>query len=147
MEDVEAYLEAEGLGPDPLQEGFTLREFRGVLSGRSGTVKGVLMNQKALAGLGNIYADELLYRAGVHPETKVDALDGETVKEIWNALKAVVDAAIEARVDAEAMPSTFLITHREEGAECPRCGGRVAKTEVSGRSTYYCPECQPEPSR
>lgn len=142
VKDVDEYLEEEGLGPDPLAEGFGLREFRQALEGRAGAIKSVLMNQKVIAGLGNIYVDELLFRAGVHPESKVDALSRETVKELWNALKEVVDTAIEAEVDAERMPETYLLQRREEGAECPRCGGTVEKAKVSGRSTYYCPSCQ-----
>jgi formamidopyrimidine-DNA glycosylase len=143
-EDVDEYVEERGLGPDPLAGDFGLREFRSVLEGRSGAVKTTLMNQQVLAGLGNIYVDELLFDAGVHPETGVDRLSEDTVEALWRSLRRVVDAAIEARVDVEEMPRTFLIRRREEGAACPRCDGTVEKSEVGGRATYFCPSCQAE---
>lgn len=142
VEDVDAYLEEEGLGPDPLAGDFDLRDFRERLADRRGSIKSTLMNQKVIVGLGNIYTDEILFQAGVHPEAETAKLSSDTVRDVWRALKRVVDRAIEAGVDVEEMPGTWLIGHREEGSECPRCDGTVRKKKVGGRSTYYCPSCQ-----
>lgn len=138
--DVDEYIEKEGLGPDALARDFDLRSFRQALEGRHGTIKGALMNQSVIAGIGNIYADEMLFYAGVHPEAKIDRLSDDTIGEIFRAMKAVLESAIEARV--RDFPRNFLVPRREEGAECPRCHGEITKTSVSGRSTYFCPDHQ-----
>jgi formamidopyrimidine-DNA glycosylase len=138
--DVDEYIDEEGLGPDALASDFDLRAFREVLEDRRGTIKRALMNQSVIAGIGNIYADEILFHAGVHPEAKVNRLDDDTVAEIFHAMKKVLEKAIEARV--ENFPRNFLIPRREEGAECPRCHGEIAKTRVSGRPTYFCSDHQ-----
>lgn len=142
VEDVDEYLDEEGLGPDPLADDFDLRDFRERLEGRKGSIKSTLMNQKVLAGMGNIYTDEVLFHAGVHPEAETQKLSSDTVGDVWRALKRVVERAIEAGVDVEEMPGTWLIGHREEGSECPRCDGTVKKEKIGGRSTYYCSSCQ-----
>lgn len=135
----EAYVEEKGLGPDPTADGFGLRDFREVLDGRRGTVKGTLMNQEILAGVGNVYSDEALFQAGVHPETSVDELDEDRVGEVWRALDRVLRKTVEYRTDADArVPGTWLLPHRDEGADCPRCPGTIRRTSVSGRSSYFC---------
>jgi formamidopyrimidine-DNA glycosylase len=140
VKDVDEYIEERGLGPDALASDFDLRAFREVLEGRRGTIKGALMNQSAIAGIGNVYADEILFHAGVHPEAKVNGLDDDSVAEIFYAMKKVLEKAIEARV--ENFPRNFLVPRREEGADCPRCDGQITKTRVSGRPTYFCPDHQ-----
>ena len=139
-EDRERYLEAKELGPDALRldsEGFLER-----LGGRRGRVKPALMNQSALAGVGNVYSDEALYQTGIHPETPVRELSEDELGDLHGTLAHVLRTAIEVRV--EDFPSDWLLTRREEGAPCPRCDGEIHRTEVSGRSAYFCPSCQPE---
>ncbi len=135
----EAFVEEEGLGPDPTLGGFGLREFRDVLAGRRGTIKGALMNQEILAGVGNVYSDEALFQAGVHPEASVDDLAEDEVAALWRALDRVLEKTVEYRTEEEArIPRTWLLPHREDGEGCPRCGGTIRKTRVSGRSSYFC---------
>lgn len=140
VDDVDAYLEAARLGPDALDPELDVARFREALAGRSGALKSTLMNQSVVAGIGNVYADEILFDAGVHPEAKTDALRAETVEALFGAMKRALRRAIEARV--EDFPDDFLVPHRRDGAECPRCGGTVKKIEVSGRSAYYCRDHQ-----
>ncbi len=142
VDDPDVFVEEEGLGPDPLVGGFGPAKLRDVIEGRRGTIKGTLTNQEVLAGIGNIYADETLFQAGVHPETKTPELDEDTVEEIHRAMERVLERAIDARVRAEDMPKDFLLPHRDEGAECPKCGGTIRKVRVSGRSTYFCEDHQ-----
>lgn len=140
--DVDDFIDAQGLGPDPLADDFDLGAFRSVLDGRRGTIKGLLMNQSAMAGLGNVYADEVLFHASIHPETPVGLLDDDAVEAVYETLGQVVQAAIDARADVEQMPSTWLLPHREPDATCPRCGGTISRIEVSGRATYFCTQHQ-----
>jgi len=137
VDDVHEFIADAELGPDALSKDFGLDEFSEALAGRRGSIKGTLMNQSVIAGIGNIYSDEILFHAGVHPEAVAGDLDDETVKALFRAMRSVLQRAIEARV--ENFPDDFLLPHREDGAECPRCGSSLRKMRVSGRSTYFCP--------
>lgn len=138
VDDVDAFIDERGLGPDALE--VDRDGFRDALAGRSGAVKSALMNQAVLAGVGNIYADEVLFQAGVNPGAKVDQLEQRTLGAIHRALREVLEAAIEARV--QDFPDWFLLPHRDGDMTCPRCGGPLDKTKLSGRSTYFCPKDQ-----
>lgn len=138
VEDPDGFVESQGLGPDVLRldsEGFRER-----LEGRSGTIKGTLMDQGVVAGLGSIYVDEIAYQSGIDPRAKIDGLSGDAVGSIHRTARRVVERAIEGRV--REFPRAWLVRRREEGADCGRCDGTIEKTEVNGRSTYLCPSHQ-----
>lgn len=138
VEDPDGFVEEKGLGPDALdldREGFRRR-----LDGRRGAIKSTLMNQEVVAGIGNVYADEILFRARIHPETPIGELDDGALRRLHRAVGDVLQAAIDARVTD--FPRSFLLPDREEGAPCPRCGTPLEKIRVSGRPTYFCPEDQ-----
>lgn len=132
----------EGLGPDSLS--LDLFAFKVRLEGRGGAIKSALMNQKVIAGIGNIYADEILFQAAIHPKKSAGELGEGALKNLYEKTKEVLEAAIECGADPGELPGSFLLGHRGEGAECPGCGGEVEKIKVSGRTGYYCPGCQPE---
>lgn len=138
VKDVDDYIRDQGLGPDALD--LRLGAFRKVLKGRRGAIKSVLMNQSALAGIGNVYADEILFAAGVHPAARAGRLGRETQKSVHRALRGVLRKAIAARV--ENFPREFLVPHRSRGERCPRCGAKLRKTRIGGRATFYCPRHQ-----
>lgn len=137
VDDPDAFVDREGLGPDLLD--LDRRGFRDCFQGRGGMLKSALMDQSVVAGLGNVYTDETLLRAGLHPESPVDDLAPEALDRLYRSSREVVDAAVEARVEVERMPDDFLLGRRAEGEPCPRCGHELRKTEVSGRPTYLCP--------
>jgi len=95
-----------------------------------------------MAGIGNIYSDEILFQARIHPKATVDRLDRDQRGRLFRALKRVLRKAIEVQADPQRLPSSYLISHRDPEERCPRCKGKVEKIEVSGRSGYYCPRCQ-----
>ena len=136
VEDPDSYAENTELGPDALD--LDLTAFRERLAGRRGGIKSTLMNQKVLAGLGNVYTDEILFQTDIHPESKAGDLDDDAVRDIHRAMKRIMGVAIRHEADPKDLPSSYLLPHRDEGAECPRCSGTIKKMKVSGRSTYYC---------
>lgn len=138
----EAFIEEKGLGPDVLSEDFELEEFRDVLDGRRGTVKSALMDQALLAGIGNEYSDEILFQAGIHPGSEVKALSADSVGELWRVVRRVLEKAADVRSEGGEVPGSWLLAHREEGEECPRCGGAIQKERIAGRSSYLCPDHQ-----
>lgn len=142
VNDPEAFVQREDLGPDLRSLVDDRARFHDVFAERRGGVKSSLMNQHVAAGLGNIYADEVLFQARIHPETGAPAMGDGDWDEVRRSARHVVERAIEARADPDRMPRSWLIGHREEGATCPRCGATIQKLSVSGRPTYVCPEEQ-----
>jgi len=140
VDDPDRFLEKKELGPDALELRF--QELAGILGRGRGSVKSTLMNQKLLAGIGNIYSDEILFQARLHPKAEVRGLDGDALRKLHGKLRHVLETAIEAGADPDEMPRSWLLPHREEGKSCPRCSGKIRKAQVSGRSAYFCPDCQ-----
>ena len=136
----ELFADKKGLGPDAL--GVSRDAFMERFSGRRGRVKTAFMNQKVLAGIGNIYADEILFGAGVHPKTPVHALDDDALGKLYDVMGVVLRAAIAARVRHEAIPPSFLLPHRRDGGVCPLDGTPLENMKISGRTAYFCPAHQ-----
>lgn len=141
-EDPEEYVRARELGGDALE--MSRAEFVAALGGRHGSIKSALTNQSIIAGLGNIYADEVLYQAKVRPDSRLRDLDEDDLAGIYDRMHEVVDRAVDSEVNVSRMPDTWLLPHRREGEPCPRCGAAIEVRKMSGRTAYFCPSCQPE---
>jgi formamidopyrimidine-DNA glycosylase len=144
VDDPDAFVAAQGLGPDAL--GLDRAQFDARARGRRGGTKCWLMDQGAVAGLGNVYSDESLFRARLHPKTPVSRLDAAARDRLFGALSDVLRISIDADADPARLPGDFLLPHREPGAVCPRCGGAIERLKACGRTAYFCPSCQPPPS-
>ena len=139
------------LGPDPFSEDFTV-EYLASAFGRKASVKGLLLDQSVVAGLGNIYVDEVLFSAGVHPARKASTLSAEEIHNIHAATLDILGRAIELRGTTfdsyhDAFGETGKFQHQlkvftRAGRPCPRCGTTVIKSRVAGRGTHICPACQ-----
>jgi formamidopyrimidine-DNA glycosylase len=137
------------LGPEPLDSQFTGDDFLALFAKRSGRVKSLLLNQNFLAGLGNIYADESLFLAGIHPERRVNSLSDDEKRALYRAIRDVLAAAINHK--GSSLPDEayrgggyqqqFLVYGRE-GASCSRCGASIERIRLNQRSAHFCPECQ-----
>lgn len=142
LDDADEFIQEKELGPDPLEKGFDFETFKQALKGRRGMAKSTLMNQEVLAGLGNVYTDEILFQARIHPKAKVNDLDDQDLRKLYDCMKEVLETAIDHQAKPDTFPKTYIIPKREEGQTCPGCKGEVRRIKVSGRSGYYCPECQ-----
>lgn len=138
--DPDAYVADHAPGPDALALGRV--GFRQRARGRRGGVKAWLMDQRALAGIGNLYSDEILFQAGIHPRRAVADLDEAALGRLYRAMRRVLREAIAAGADPRAMPANFLLRERSPGGRCPRCGEALATTRAAGRTAWYCPRCQ-----
>jgi formamidopyrimidine-DNA glycosylase len=152
-DEVDPYL-AERIGPEPLERAFTRAALASALAGRRAPIKSVLLAQKAAAGVGNIYADEALWRARVNPSRPAGDLTPEEVAAVHRGVRAALRAGIERQGasirdyrdssgERGSMQEEFRVYGRD-GLPCPRCGATIVKTRVAGRGTWYCPVCQPE---
>jgi len=142
------------LGPEPLADDLTLDAFRHLLARHKGAIKPLLLNQALLAGMGNIYTDEALFRAGLHPLRKANTLTADESERLYTAIREVLQQAIgnrgttlaDARYrDAEGRPGhnrENLRVYRHAGEPCPCCGTPIERTVVGGRGTHLCPHCQ-----
>lgn len=140
-DSVDAYVESQQLGPD----GMTLdyKYFRQALQKSRGIIKSALMKQELVAGIGNIYSDEILFQAGVHPEAKCNQLDEARLKKLYRSIGKVVKTAVAKQADPDKFPRSYLLPHREPGGRCPRCGTEIQNIKAGGRTAYFCPKCQP----
>ena len=124
-----------------------------VLAGRQTTIKGALLNQELLAGLGNIYVDESLFRAGIHPARRAGSLTGDEVFRLHRAIRSVLEEGIRYRgtsvrdyVDGEGKTGGFqerLAVYGRRGQPCVKCGTPLELARIAGRGSVYCPRCQP----
>ena len=137
-----------GQGPDALDPALTAELFRERLLGRRGEIKGILTNQAVLAGIGNAYADEILFDAGLYPFRRRPSLSSEEVERLYHSMRSVLPRAIvvlRERVgeDIEVKVRDFLSVHGKGGSPCPRCGTPVSEITARGRLTNFCRTCQP----
>lgn len=140
------------LGPEPLTPAFTLAKLKEALSKKKSAVKLVLLDQKVISGIGNIYANEILFRAAVHPKRPASSLTGPEINRLFFEIKAVLVEAIKYRgtsdnwyVDAKGEKGSFqnrLKVYRKKGAPCPKCGTAVVRISLGQRGTFFCPKCQ-----
>jgi len=140
------------LGPEPLAEDFTLEKFKKKFNNRTANIKALLLNQKFIAGLGNIYTDEILYRSAVDPKRKANTLKETEINKIYNNMREILKLGIKYNgttfsdyVNAFGEKGRFqekLQVYQKNGEKCNRCGRKIKKTKVAGRSTYFCSGCQ-----
>ncbi len=146
--------ELQHIAIDPLDHVFTWQTFGGLLAQRASKLKPLLMDQKFISGLGNIYSDEVLFAAGLRHDRMSDSLSSQEVRRLYRALQEVLQEAIryrgttledEAYVDLFGKPGEFqaeLKVYGREGQPCRRCRTPIQSVKIAGRSSYYCPQCQ-----
>lgn len=150
--DPEGYWNAR-IGVEPLERRFTAARLGELLAGRTAPIKASILDQRLIAGVGNIYADEALFQAGVHPTRPAGSLDADEVAALRDAIRDRLRAGIRSggasidryrdTIGKAGTMQDMLRVHRHEGDPCPTCGTTVVKTRVAGRGTYFCPTCQP----
>jgi formamidopyrimidine-DNA glycosylase len=152
IDDADLGRRFERLGVEPLSPEFTSAALGAMAAGRTAPLKSFLLDQSGIAGIGNIYADEALFRARLHPLSPAGSMKPEHHEALRDAIVAALEAGIDGggasiddyrdgRGERGTMQDEFLV-HTREGEPCPSCGGPIARIVVSGRSTYYCSSCQ-----
>jgi formamidopyrimidine-DNA glycosylase len=146
------FVELGNVGPDPLDDAFSVSDLAALARGRKKPVKNLLMDQRALGGIGNIYANEILFRARIRPSRQARRLTRADIVCLFDATRAVLAHAIELGGssisdyrDAAGRPGYFhlqLSVYDRTGKPCPRCRTPVRRAVHAGRSSFYCPTCQ-----
>ena len=145
------------MGPEPLSAGFTTAAFAGLLARSEVAIKTYLLSQKPVAGVGNIYADEALWQARIHPLTPAKRVPKAKIGPLRDAIRSVLEASIEMQgttLNDYRTPSggeggflAQLAVYSHEGEPCQRCGTPIERIVIAGRSTHYCPHCQRLPRK
>lgn len=139
-DDIGRYLTGNAVGPDALS--LDRDAFAGIVGGTRGAVKPALMDQSKLTGLGNVYSDEVLFRAGIDPGTKGNALPEDALSALHAAMICVLETAADRLAQGRDLPDDWLASHRRAGETCPRCGTGLVARKISGRRAWVCPACQ-----
>ncbi|MBI4034429.1 hypothetical protein HY380_00860 [Candidatus Saccharibacteria bacterium] len=146
------------VGPEPLEDDFTVDLFiERLMQRQNSPIKAVLLDQSVLAGVGNIYADEALFAAKIHPSTPVKKVGRTKLVALYSDLRRILNLAIDSGgstdrnyVNAEGKKGSYLTfaqVFRKTGQPCPRCGAEIVKIRVAGRGTHICPRCQKPPKQ
>lgn len=141
------------LGPEPLDDSFTFEKFKeAILKKKKGKIKQVLMDQRVIAGIGNIYSDEALWIAKISPFRKVSDIKEEELKELYLAIKKVLKIGVQLhgesisdfrRIDGSRGEfDEWRKVYRKEGEKCERCGGKIVAKKIGQRTAHFCPVCQ-----
>lgn len=151
-DQLEAFCSQKDLGPDALDPALTRDLFKGRIRGKRGQIKKLLLDQSLVAGIGNIYANEILWRARIYPERPVESLTPGELGRLYKVMREVLCEAVLHRgttlrdyVDGEGNPGGFqslLAVHGREGEPCTKCGKKIIRLKTGGRSAFVCPACQ-----
>ncbi|MFA6431105.1 MAG: bifunctional DNA-formamidopyrimidine glycosylase/DNA-(apurinic or apyrimidinic site) lyase [Candidatus Margulisiibacteriota bacterium] len=140
------------LGPDPLLNSFKVADLKKILGHRNTSVKVLLLDQKLIAGIGNIYANEALFRAGIHPARKANTLSDKEIMKLHDAIRSTLSDGVKYRgtsdswyIDADGEKGAFqdhLKVYRKGEEPCLKCKTKIKRIVIGQRGTYYCPRCQ-----
>lgn len=144
--------EFKNLGPEPLEKSFTFDKFKKILKDKNGKIKQVLMDPAVIAGIGNIYSSEALWRAKIHPEKSVLKLSEQELKNLYDSVKKVLKLGVKLGGESfsdyrkpDGSKGDFDIerkAYKKEGQKCYRCGEKIKRLKVGQRSAFFCPSCQ-----
>ena len=151
-EEIEKLPDLAEIGPEPLDKSFNFLIFQSAISNKKGRIKQVLMDQKVIAGIGNIYSDEILWQAKIHPFIPANKLKINQLKALYSAMRQILKKALKLRGtsisdfrDAFGKPGRYAEIrkiYQREGEKCPRCKTIVKRVKMGGRSAHFCPRCQ-----
>ncbi len=151
-EEIENLPELKKLGPEPLDKNFTFAQFKILIGSEKRKIKQVLMGQEVIAGIGNIYSDEILWQAKIHPFKPANHLTEKELKILWLAMRQILKKAVRLRGtstsdyrDTAGKPGAYTRTrlvYQREDEPCQRCQNLIKRIKIGGRSAHFCPKCQ-----
>ncbi len=136
----DTFLREHALGPDALS--VDQKTFQSIITKTKGGIKSKLMNQKLIAGIGNIYADEILFQSRIHPLAESKELKDKDISRLYHKMNHVLQIAVDRHADPAQFPFSWIVSHRIETDKCPRCRGRISKIKAASRTSYFCSSCQ-----
>lgn len=132
----------KNMGPEPLDPNFTFDKFQSLSKNRSAKLKALFLDQSFIAGIGNVYADEVLFQAGIRPQRKISELSQQELCNLFKMVKYVLKTAVHYETNFEGLKDAFLVPHRNPEGTCPKCGNSFQTAKISSRTSYWCEHCQ-----
>ncbi len=142
ISNFDEFIKKKKLGIDPYSNKLNYETFKEILSAKTGNIKAALLDQKTFAGIGNLYSDEILFQANIHPSSTVKNLKEKDFKGIYHSVKDILKKAVKLKADFNSYPENWLILFREDGKICPKCNGKVKHKTIGGRTSYFCTKHQ-----
>lgn len=149
---IENLPEIKKLGPEPLDKSLKFEEFKKIILRERRKIKQVLMDPEVIAGIGNIYSDDILWKAKVHPFRQANKLSNQELQEIWKAMRQILTKALKLRgtstsdyrdtAGKEGYYADYRLVYQRESEPCQRCKTKIQRVKIGGRSAHYCPKCQ-----
>lgn len=139
--DINEFIKEKELGIDPINSKMNFKTFQNLMEGKSSNIKVFLMDQSIMAGIGNIYSDEILFHSYISPKRNIDSLSDDESKLLHKNLKKILSDGIKF-TEKEQFPDDYLLHFRKEGKDCPMCSGKIKLSTIGGRSSYYCSKHQ-----
>jgi formamidopyrimidine-DNA glycosylase len=140
IDSIADYLREHNIGHDIMD--ISLEDFISIITHHRCAIKAFLMNQQYVAGLGTIYADEVLYQSAIHPQKSANELTRDQMTTIYKNVHRVIGKAVEKNANPDNMPAGFLLPQRKKGGRCPRCGRQLTSINIRSRTTWMCSHCQ-----
>lgn len=140
IKDIDEFLQERRLGPDALE--ISLSQIKAIVGKHHGALKTILLNQQLIAGIGNLYADEILFRARIYPGIEAARLNEKNLGRLFRATRCVLERAIALKTDFNRLPKSWLLPHRGKRGRCPRCRRGLRSATIGGRTAWFCPHCQ-----
>ncbi|MDR5591451.1 DNA-formamidopyrimidine glycosylase family protein [Christiangramia sp. SM2212] len=139
-DSLEQFKKQQNLGPHATD--IDEKAFIDLFEKKKGNIKSALMDQSFIAGLGNLYVDEMLFQSEIHPKSKAENLTQKDLSLMFKNMVEILDTVTKSKTEGIKIPDSYLRPHRSEGEDCPNGKGKIEMTKIGGRSTYFCPECQ-----
>ena len=120
----------------------SLEEMKRIVKNSKKAIKALLMDQNKIAGIGNIYSDEILFQSGLRPDRSASDIDDKQIQKLYKQTKRVLEYAIKHDANPDKFGQSYILPNRGKGNECPNCGTPIETIKTAGRTTYFCPQCQ-----
>lgn len=137
---IDDFIDEHNLGPDAMD--ISSEEMKKIIKHTKKAIKNLLMDQGKIAGIGNVYSDEILFQSGLRPDRSASDLDEEEIQKLYKQTKRVLEYAIKHDADPNKFGKSYLLPKRFKDNECPKCGTPIETIKTGGRTTYFCPQCQ-----
>ncbi len=142
IENIDEFIKKKKLGVDPSSSELNFKRFREILQKKTGNIKAALLDQKTFAGIGNLYSDEILFHADIHPASLIKNFDVKDFQAIHKSMRGILNKAVKNKADFDNYPETWLVLFRKDDDNCPKCNGKIKHNTIGGRTSYFCSKHQ-----
>ncbi len=139
---INEFLKKKKLGEDPISKRLSYNKFKEIIIKKSGNIKAALLDQKTFAGIGNLYSDEILFQANIHPLSVIKHFKEKDFEAVYKSMNEILKKAVKLKADFDSYPESWLVLFRDDDENCPKCNGSIKHKTIGGRTSYFCTKHQ-----